>query len=368
MSKMLLSGLALFVIFFLGNGSGNYVAGFATARQAQAQSKQNTSESQSVRHTLDEAGTGRLEKLIVESASVTMEINLNRLNGVISATEALTRLDFTAALNSFFPILIFNDVLRGPEAGSIALLAATRVNGPGYRLPVRLSAALNHLVVETLPSETASNLVVRDGKTGFTFFNIEGYQYDYDAKARLLTITNGRLLISKEFANGLGRSLDTGVAVGKISVTAMMQPIEVQILVNGEPQSVVMPPLRHALGAESPLLVAGPDVIVGDLPEMAQYGINGSFVGLGIGTTACNNGDQALDWFALPNTDHPVIPQNFYRMSGGTSNNERLEQIGQSWLKHVIVSSKGDACGFGCTPGCTGSQLCPVALIRTALL
>ena len=39
------------------------------------------------------------------------------------------------------------------------------------------------------------------------------------------------------------------------------------------------------------------------------------FVGLGIATTSCNNGDQALDWFALPQIDHPVIPQNLYRMS-----------------------------------------------------
>lgn len=105
--------------------------------------------------------------------------------------------------------------------------------------------------------------------------------------------------------------------------------------------------------------MAGPDVIVGDLAEMSQFGINGGFVGLGVGTTACNNGDQALNWLALPNTDHPVIPQNFYRMSGGTTNNERFEQVGQSWLKHVIVSSKGNACDLGCAPGCTGSQLCP---------
>ena len=35
----------------------------------------------------------------------------------------------------------------------------------------------------------------------------------------------------------------------------------------------------------------------------------------------------------MPNNDHPVIPQNLYRMSGGASNNDRFEQIGQSWLQ-----------------------------------
>ena len=116
---------------------------------------------------------------------------------------------------------------------------------------------------------------------------------------------------------------------------------------------------ERAAGADAPTLVSGPDVIVGDLPDMAQFGSNGTFVGLGIATTSCNNGNQALNWFALPQIDHPVIPQNLYRMSGGASNNERFEQIGQSWLKHAFTALQGNACNFGCTPGCSGSQLCP---------
>jgi hypothetical protein len=55
-----------------------------------------------------------------------------------------------------------------------------------------------------------------------------------------------------------------------------------------------------------------------------------------------------LDWFALPQTDHPVIPQNLYRMSAGANNDERFEQIGQSWLKHAFTALTQDACGFGC--------------------
>jgi hypothetical protein len=102
-------------------------------------------------------------------------------------------------------------------------------------------------------------------------------------------------------------------------------------------------------------------VIVGDLPNLEQFGSAGTQVGLAVATTSCNNGDQPLDWFQLPNTDHPVIPQNLYRMSGGTDNTERFEQIGQSWLKHAFFALEDDACNFGCdTSGCiTGSQLCP---------
>ena len=97
-----------------------------------------------------------------------------------------------------------------------------------------------------------------------------------------------------------------------------------------------------------PTFVNGPDVIVGDLPSMAQFGsggtVNGlpiSVVGLAVGTTSCNNGNVDLNWFAMPNTDHPVIPQNFYRMSGGANNNDRFEQLGQSWLKHAFAALAG---------------------------
>ena len=43
-------------------------------------------------------------------------------------------------------------------------------------------------------------------------------------------------------------------------------------------------------------LVPGPDVIVGVLPAMEQYGGTvGTQVGLGIGTTSCNNGTIPLN-------------------------------------------------------------------------
>ncbi len=68
-----------------------------------------------------------------------------------------------------------------------------------------------------------------------------------------------------------------------------------------------------------------------------------------MGTDICNNGDVAVNWFHLPETDHPVIPQNLYRMSGGANNDDRFEQIGQSWAMHQFFPLQQNACGFGCT-------------------
>ena len=137
-------------------------------------------------------------------------------------------LHFAVDANSFFTVLVFNNVLRGPEQGSIPLTPQNSAT-----LPAALSASLNRLVVEKLPSGEAFDLAVRDGKTGLTFFNIEGHQYDYDANAQLLSIKDGRLLISQEFAQSLGRPSGAGSVIGNISIGTVMQPVEIATVVNG---------------------------------------------------------------------------------------------------------------------------------------
>lgn len=101
----------------------------------------------------------------------------------------------------------------------------------------------------------------------------------------------------------------------------------------------------------------GPDVVMGNLPSLVQAGSNGTQVGLMMGTDICNNGNAQVNWFRLPETDHPVIPQNLYRMSGGTNNNDRFEQIGQSWAMHQFFPLQNNACGFGCTPASDAAHL-----------
>jgi hypothetical protein len=310
--------------------------------------------------------TGTLQKMIVENGSVAMQLDLNGLNGSNSLVARPVMLHFAAAPNSFFPILVFNDLLRGLQPGSMALAlqnsSSAEINGPGYsNLPGALTSSLKRLAVEKLPSGQGFDLTVRDSNTGFTFFNIEGHHYNYDAVAQSFTITGGRLLLSKQFASTLGIPSGAGSLAGTISIGAAMQPIQVDQLVNGETKSMVMPPMQHAVGPGVPNLVPGPDIIVGDVEDVVQFDPPvGTQIGLAIGTDSCNNGDEPIDWFALPNTDHPFIPQNLYRMSGGADNTERFEQIGQSWGKHAFFALEDFVCGTCNTSGCvTGEHLCP---------
>jgi hypothetical protein len=131
-----------------------------------------------------------------------------------------------------------------------------------------------------------------------------------------------------------------------------MRAVEVAEIVDGEVSSEVLPALGGEFGG-----VPGPDVIVGDVNGLAQFGsASGTQVGLALGTDSCNAGVVNLNWLALPNNDHPVIPQNLYRMSGGATNDERFEQIGGSNVKHAFTALTQNLCGFGCN-GVGGSQL-----------
>ena len=129
---------------------------------------------------------------------------------------------------------------------------------------------------------------------------------------------------------------------------------------NGKVESSILPP-NNALVPGGHVPVPGPDIIVGDLPAMVEASPtpnpSDTQVGLGIATTSCNNGDQPVHFFAIPNTDHSVICENLYRMSGGPNNNDRFEQIGESWVKHTFGADQDDDCNFGCIPWPDASQL-----------
>lgn len=291
-----------------------------------------------------ENNTGTLEKMIVASGSVAMNVDLNRSNGAKGAKT--TELRFDTERDAFFTVLVLNGELRGPLPSSMGLIPQNTPN-----LPAKLNASYQQLVIESMPWGGQYDLVVRDGKTGFVFFNVEGQLFDYAPNDQRLNVQQGRLLLSKEFAAELGRA--AGTIVGDISITAALRPIEVTQYTDGEVNSNVLPASTEPNAATVP----GPDVVVGDLSGLAQFGnASGTQVGLAVGTDSCNFGTVDLNWFALPANDHPVIPQNMYRMSGGATNDERFEQIGESSVKHAFTALTNNICSLGCN-GVGGTRL-----------
>jgi hypothetical protein len=322
MLKTILVALLPLLIFF-GDSTEMSLSGFKLARR--------------------DANTGTLKKMIVARGNVAMDLNTERLNG--SAKESSTTFRLEAEPDSFFTVLVFNDELRGP------IPSAMTIGSKDSLLPGRLGSSGGQLSIENLEPTEPYELAVRDPRTGFTYFYVEGHLYDYNPADQTLYVQMGRLLLSREYATELGRPNDALATVGKISITATMRPIEVTQVVDGEVTSESMP------GNAFPGTVPGPDVVVGDVNGLAQFGSQaGTQVGLALGTDSCNFGAVDLNWFQLPSNDHPVIPQNLYRMSGGATNDERFEQIAQSQVKHAFTALTNNICGLGCN-GVGGTRL-----------
>ena len=287
--------------------------------------------------------TGTLEKMIVASGTVAMDLNLG---------DKTHRLRFDTERDAFFTVLAFNGELRGPTPSTLALIPKKAATLPG-----RLAESYNQLMIESLPYGGQYELAVRDSKSGYTFFYIEGNAYDFDPQTRVMGFKEARLVLSPEFAAELGRNLasDQIAVVGTITLDAKMRAIEISNIVEGETESAKLPAGAGMDGEAG--TVPGPDVIVGDVNGLAQFGSSqNGIVGLALGTDSCNAGVVDLDWFALPSNNHPVIPQNMYRLSGGATNDERFEQIGQSSVKHAFTALTQNLCGYGCN-GVGGTRL-----------
>jgi hypothetical protein len=114
----------------------------------------------------------------------------------------------------------------------------------------------------------------------------------------------------------------------------------------------IRPSLFALLFAAAPLTAqsVGPDVIVGDLPDVSNYGSASGVYAYSVGTTSCNVGNANLSWVSSTN-QHPVIACSLYRVKGG-----RIEQVGISWLKHGFTALTGSVCNSCNNPG-TGSLL-----------
>lgn len=289
-----------------------------------------------------EGETGTLEKMIVARGNAAINVDMGALY-TAKTRQLRNNVSFEVEPDSYFKVLVFNGELRGTLPSSMSIKSADTASLPGS-----FASSRDQIVLESLPFGGDYELAIRDQRTGFIFFNIQGQEPSYDAATKMLSVRNGRLILSPEYAAELGKPQAAGTQVGDLSFDVSLRPLEITRYVNGEVESGSMPANNNA-GT-----VPGPDVIVGDLSGLAQFGsAAGTQVGLAVGTDSCNAGTIDLDWFANPSNNHPVIPQNLYRMSAGGGT---FEQVGQGQMKHAFTALTNNLCGFGCN-GVGGSRL-----------
>ncbi len=194
---------------------------------------------------------------------------------------------------------------------------------------------------------SGSEIELRDAWTRHhVWFRVDGVSYEFDDDQGVLAI-RGNLIVGEYLATRTNRAEWSGALIGRVTTTITMELSQtVEFDVDNQVDSVTMYPVGGAV-PEGAFPTPGPDVIVGELPSTIQAGRDGpagsGMVGLSIGTTSCNKGNVPLNWFALPNVDHPMIPMNMYRLSTVDGTN-RMEQIGHSWMKHAFTALQGSAC------------------------
>ncbi|HNU07691.1 MAG TPA: hypothetical protein PKO33_07990, partial [Pyrinomonadaceae bacterium] len=240
------------------------------------------------------ANSGVLKKMIVARGNVVLNVDSSMTGrGDLKSGETIP-MRFDIDPDSFFTVLVMNEMLRGPIPSSM------NIDATDSKLPASMGGQLS---IESLAPTEPYELAIRDPKSGFTYFYVEGHLYDFNPQDETLYVQMGRLILSREYAERLGRPADAMATAGQISISAKMRAIEVSTIVDGEVTSNSMP------ADELAGTVPGPDVVVGDLTGLAQFGSSsGTQVGLAVGTDSCNYGTVNLNWIANPSNDHPVIP------------------------------------------------------------
>lgn len=164
---------------------------------------------------------------------------------------------------------------------------------------------------------------------------LHGFRVGFNASQSSIILPGESIRISASLASALGDPHLAGLSIGWAVTRG------VTVLERGSDSNLeILRPVTHEEGQ-----IAGRsgDMTFCELYGLRQFGRSGSTVGLAMTTTSWNVGSADLQWFAIPNSNHPVIAMNMYRLE-----DDRFQQIGQSWLKHGFFALDSEQCGTPC--------------------
>ncbi|MEK7756222.1 MAG: PQQ-dependent sugar dehydrogenase, partial [Planctomycetota bacterium] len=191
----------------------------------------------------------------------------------------------------------------------------------------------------TITKDAGGLWTVRDGlnedTAGRIVFELSSVTIDAPAGRQEMRIA-GELTIAESLADEWDLAQASGTVIGRVLITA--QPVDAEQARLDAAQAV----LSQTEDVDNTAVVIGPDVIVGNLYQVASYGSSGGISAFAVGTVSCNIGDFWLNWFSNTN-QHPVIGQGMFRLK-----NDRFEHVGQSWLKHGFFALSESLCFSDC--------------------
>jgi len=191
----------------------------------------------------------------------------------------------------------------------------------------------------TISKDAGGLWTVRDGlnddPAGRIMFELASVTIDAPAGRQVMRIV-GELAIAQSLAEEWDLAQASGTVIGRVLIAGQV--------VDAEKARPAAAPavMSQTEEVDNAAVLIGPDVIVGNLHQVSNYGSLGGISAFAVGTVSCNIGDDWLNWFSY-NNQHPVIGQSLYRLK-----NDRFEHIGQSWLKHGFYALSESLCNSGC--------------------
>lgn len=281
--------------------------------------------------SIDADALSRLELSVHQSGSPSSGGGVSQL---WLTPDAASTLNFTES----------DGILDGTFAGAVSHGGSFTLVGPGGQY------TFDGFAFGQVQSDAAAFGIfsAADVVAGDAFLALSDSKLGFDRPGGVLMFEAPEMTISPGLAALLG---DAGLAGQSIGSIAMRIQVDGDGLVVADEPEGDEGDLRGGNQGTVCGQPGGPDVIVGSLPDVANYASIGGIEAFAIGTTSCNIGDTVLLWEANIN-QHPVIGQSIFRLKNG-----RFEHVGQSWLKHGFLALTQNECGCGCQNPGNGQRL-----------
>lgn len=151
----------------------------------------------------------------------------------------------------------------------------------------------------------------------------------FDAERSELVLGYIELMVTPEWAAQLGRPELAGQSLGLAVIRAQAE--------------LTMTTARQYSWYQPIFLADALDVSLGLLSNATQVAHSGTFpngtAALSMSTTSCNVGTVDVPWYAAMEENHPSISMSLYRVL-----NDRMEQVGISWIKHGFFALSNSDC------------------------
>lgn len=296
--------------------------------------------------TVSAYGEGVQDELwVLRNGRVTIHVDEHELGQMNLTVENLNPTDGDGIVAAIDGV---SDVVAVLDAGSVKSAAAGYV---GLTDAIRMTTAHGEVLVVGLMLDEPSLGLASDRAQAIATVGDDAVLILKDLRVGV-NPTYGEFSIpclSVTVSDGLARALGDPSLAGKSIGQAVVRGeavIDTATATRGQTPSKA-PPDHNLRAPDAPNGIVqrdGPDMAFCQLYDLRQYGHLGSILGLAIATTSWNRGTADLMWFQNPDERHPFIVSNLYRLE-----DDRFEQIGQSWVKHGFYALSGEQCGTQCT-------------------